>query len=214
MIAGVCGGVAEFFNVDPTIVRLLWFLSIFFGGAGILLYVVAMIIIPTNPSGEVGRVVNSSPGYFWGFLLIGLGALLLLHNFDLVPPLFWWDFSWKMAVALVLIVIGAILVLTYIRERSAPPAAAAGKGATERRTDRRKLYRSLHERKIFGVCGGMGEYFDIDPSIIRLLFVFITLYSFGFGILAYLLLAIVTPEERLALPAMESSLGQAGTSAV
>jgi phage shock protein C len=48
MIAGVCGGIAEYFNVDPTLIRLLWILAIFMG-AGILVYIVGWIIIPENP---------------------------------------------------------------------------------------------------------------------------------------------------------------------
>lgn len=46
MIAGVCGGVAEYFNVDPTIVRLLWVLVTLLGGAGVLLYIVLWIVMP------------------------------------------------------------------------------------------------------------------------------------------------------------------------
>lgn len=45
-IAGVCSGVAEYFNIDPTMVRLLWALSILLWGAGILAYLVAWIIMP------------------------------------------------------------------------------------------------------------------------------------------------------------------------
>ena len=49
MIAGVCGGVAEFFNIDPTLVRLAWILFCAMGGSGILAYLVAAIIIPRSP---------------------------------------------------------------------------------------------------------------------------------------------------------------------
>ena len=45
-IAGVCGGIAEYFNVDSNIIRLLAVLSIFFGGGGIIAYIIAWIIIP------------------------------------------------------------------------------------------------------------------------------------------------------------------------
>jgi phage shock protein PspC (stress-responsive transcriptional regulator) len=50
MIAGVCGGIGEYFDVDPTIIRLLWILFIFAGGAGILAYLVAWIVIPETPN--------------------------------------------------------------------------------------------------------------------------------------------------------------------
>jgi phage shock protein C len=46
IIAGVCSGIAEYFNVDPTLIRLLWLLFSLSGGAGVLAYVIAWIIIP------------------------------------------------------------------------------------------------------------------------------------------------------------------------
>lgn len=48
MIGGVCGGLAEYFNVDVTLVRLIVLVTLFIGGAGILLYVAALLIIPSD----------------------------------------------------------------------------------------------------------------------------------------------------------------------
>lgn len=48
MIAGVCGGIAEYLNIDPTVVRLIWAL-LALGGAGILAYIIAALIIPVKP---------------------------------------------------------------------------------------------------------------------------------------------------------------------
>ena len=45
-IAGVCGGIAEYFNVDPTVVRVLWVIFSLMGGTGILAYIAAALIIP------------------------------------------------------------------------------------------------------------------------------------------------------------------------
>ncbi|MGN0506615.1 MAG: PspC domain-containing protein [Lachnospiraceae bacterium] len=45
-VCGVCGGLAEYANIDPTVVRLLWVLFCFAGGSGILAYIVAAIIMP------------------------------------------------------------------------------------------------------------------------------------------------------------------------
>lgn len=57
----------------------------------------------------------------------------------------------------------------------------------------KKLLRSRRNKMISGVCGGIGEYFNVDATIIRLLFV---LFGFtGSGIIAYIIAAIVIPEE-------------------
>ena len=48
MIAGVCGGVAEYFEIDPTIVRLVWILLCMGAGSGILLYILAAILMPED----------------------------------------------------------------------------------------------------------------------------------------------------------------------
>ena len=49
MIAGVCGGIAEYFDVDPTLIRLLTVIFVLLGGAGVVAYIIAWIIIPKNP---------------------------------------------------------------------------------------------------------------------------------------------------------------------
>ena len=48
MLAGVCGGIAEYFNIDPTVVRLAWVAFCALGGSGILAYILAAIIIPDS----------------------------------------------------------------------------------------------------------------------------------------------------------------------
>lgn len=56
----------------------------------------------------------------------------------------------------------------------------------------KKLYRSNINRKLCGVCGGLAEHFDIDPTIMRLLVVILTLFGGG-GLLIYLICALVIP---------------------
>lgn len=57
----------------------------------------------------------------------------------------------------------------------------------------KKLYKSSVDKKLCGVCGGFAEYFNIDSTIIRLLFVIFVL-CFGTGILAYFIAALVMPD--------------------
>lgn len=49
MLCGVCSGLADYFNIDPTLVRLAWVLLGFMGGSGLLAYIIASIVIPVNP---------------------------------------------------------------------------------------------------------------------------------------------------------------------
>ncbi|MBA1334471.1 MAG: Stress-responsive transcriptional regulator [Firmicutes bacterium] len=57
----------------------------------------------------------------------------------------------------------------------------------------KRLYRSNDNKVIGGVCGGIAEYFDIDPTLVRLLWVLLT-FSVGIGVIAYIVCAIVIPE--------------------
>ena len=57
----------------------------------------------------------------------------------------------------------------------------------------KKLYRSKTDKKLAGVCAGLAEYFDLDPTIARLVFVLIAL--FGPGVVAYIVCALVIPEK-------------------
>lgn len=52
-LAGVCGGIAEYFDIDPTLIRLAWVLFCALGGSGVLAYIIAAIIIPEAPAGGV-----------------------------------------------------------------------------------------------------------------------------------------------------------------
>jgi len=60
----------------------------------------------------------------------------------------------------------------------------------------KRLYKSVKEKKISGVCGGIAEYFGIDPSLVRLGWLLVTIFSALFGgILAYIIAAMVLPSE-------------------
>lgn len=53
VIAGVCGGIAEYFDMNPTLIRLAWILFCALGGSGVLAYIIAAIIIPEKTAGDV-----------------------------------------------------------------------------------------------------------------------------------------------------------------
>ena len=49
MLAGVCGGVAEYFDIDPTLVRVIWAVLSLGGGAGLIAYIICIVLMPENP---------------------------------------------------------------------------------------------------------------------------------------------------------------------
>lgn len=59
-IDGVCGGIAEYFEIDSTLVRLIWIIAIFALGTGLLAYLIAMIIMPVKPKSEPDYIPPSN----------------------------------------------------------------------------------------------------------------------------------------------------------
>ena len=66
----------------------------------------------------------------------------------------------------------------------------------------KKLYRSRSNRMIAGVCAGLADYFNVDPTIIRLVFVLFALAG-GPGLILYIIMAIVVPEEPVGFDSIE-----------
>ena len=59
---------------------------------------------------------------------------------------------------------------------------------------KKRLYKSSTDKKVCGVCGGIADYFDVDPTVIRLIWVIFTLVG-GSGLIAYIIAAIIMPDE-------------------
>lgn len=112
MIGGVCGGIAEYFEIDPVIVRLVAVALFFVGGSAVLAYIIALIIIPYEPfaaasNGSAGAAspspanlsapaaspvqrsaANDSIALFLGILLIIVGVLFLMDNLPFFSPFY------------------------------------------------------------------------------------------------------------------------------
>ena len=59
----------------------------------------------------------------------------------------------------------------------------------------KKLTRSRTDRTIFGVCGGIARYLNVDPTIVRLIWALVSLFSAGLGFIGYLVSALIIPDE-------------------
>jgi len=188
MIGGVCGGMAEYFNIDPNLMRILWVILAFLGGSGVIVYLAALIIVPNNPDQTVPEnrdLVIKDKTLFWGSLLIVVGIFLIFRQIGIFHSFRLWNLPWQSIWAIILIAIGAVLLFNRSREKEEGEDKAGAE---------KKLYRSRKERMVAGVCGGLAEYFDLDVSVIRILWVIGTLMSAGIGVLVYLIMLIVFPE--------------------
>lgn len=128
VIAGVCAGLGEYFEIDPVLVRALFVIALFSGGIGVTLYFVLWIIMPseetvfsshppTEPS-EPSELSETDDSIFsekhkgtvlTGLVLVGLGMFFLIREFF---PMF----SFKFMFPIALIAIGAVIVFTALRK--------------------------------------------------------------------------------------------------
>jgi phage shock protein C len=103
-IAGVCGGLAHYFKIDPALVRILFLAFALAGGASILLYIVLWIAVPAD-GGVQTTPISHAGNEMVAVVLISIGALWLLANvgaFSLID----WRFAWP----LVLVALGVLLL--------------------------------------------------------------------------------------------------------
>jgi phage shock protein C len=187
MIAGVCGGLGQHFQMDATIFRVLFLISILFGGIGILIYFISIIIIPENPAEKQlpakERKASTDTSLLWGTLLLVIGAAFLLDRMDIIPIDYFFSFrySFRFILPLFLVALGIYLI---IRKEN---------GNNKKRV--KKLYRSPKNKMIAGVASGMAAYFNMDPAVMRIIWVIGTILTHGIGIIIYFILALVLPKE-------------------
>lgn len=112
-IGGVCGGLAEYFAIDPAIVRVIFLIAVFLHGTGLLAYAVLWIAVRKRPQGaEIpkDRAIRTSGWwkYAVGLILIAVGAVLLINENWYWMDLDWFVERWWPAL---LIVLGLALIL-------------------------------------------------------------------------------------------------------
>lgn len=192
-IGGVCGGLTDYFNVDANLFRILFILFSFIGGLGIIIYIISMIIVPVNPNEEkIKNRIENDRTIFWALLLIAIGALLLVKEFGVFNYFHFWHLPWSSLWAIFLILIGLLLIFSSSRK---VPIEKDGGQPSESTSVLNEIHRSRSDRMLAGVCAGIANYFKIDPSIVRLLWVLASLASVGLGILVYVVLIFVIPEQ-------------------
>lgn len=204
-VAGVCGGIGETFRIDVGVVRVIWLFSVFLTlGVTLIPYIVLALLIPNEtpehasakvvPTSDLWERIRSNSAFLWGALLLLIGGVLLLNNFDLLP---WrlealWRGFWALLLPVALIALGVFLVLSFTGHapdwRHWRELRASG--------SRLPLRRSRSDRAAAGVCGGLAAYLGVDSLLVRIAWVVISVLTVGtVGLVVYLLAVFFIPLE-------------------
>ncbi|MBN1550937.1 PspC domain-containing protein [bacterium] len=204
MLDGVCGGVAEYFGTDSTLVRVAWFAVCFFNGIGLWAYIISAIVMPPNPEHkdlEDKEKKTHSPHIVWGIILIVLGFLFLTRGFHFpfcfhfpFPWFHWWDFSWEFVGPSILIILGIAYIIHVLhQEKSGDQAATHTEQNIE--NDRKRIYRPLNERMVAGVCSGIAIHWNIDPTWVRIAYASVAILTQIIPMaIVYVVLIVVIPK--------------------
>jgi phage shock protein PspC (stress-responsive transcriptional regulator) len=206
MIDGVCGGLAEYLGADVTLVRILWLVSVFLKGLGLIAYFLAMIIVPVNPEHKnlkEEEKTKRNPALIWGGILIIFGLLLLFQQWDFpldwdFPMIFpfypWWHIPWGTLWPLSFIILGiAYIAFILKKDKKEERGKSVEKGGMAGR-----LCRTPDDKLLGGVCGGIGRHWNIDPTLVRICFVVLALMTnLLVWIVLYIALLFVLPQETV-----------------
>ncbi len=207
ILGGVCAGLAEYTNWDLTLIRIIWALSIFFNGLGVLAYVIAFIILPFNPQNSPGKNKNQNKknsDIIIGLILLVLGIFWISHgrlswtffHFPALPFVFMPFFPWRVFWPLTLIALGVLfLVFTANNRKQINDSADLNENGSENETE--GFYRVREGRIFGGVCTGLSDKFNLDVSIIRIALVILAVLNYFLPLIAvYILLMIFLPEKQ------------------
>ena len=220
LVAGVCGGVAEYLNWNPVLVRVIWVVATFATwGGGFLAYVLLAMFLPTGtnavwPTEATGTGTEPEGHELGSRHPDGLGGLWLLANLGILPGIwrgFWGTIGILFWPALLIGAGYLLLRANSEKDLDKEVAGAARKvkdafgdklpsgdqvksGFSSMRTSV-PLRRSGTNKMFMGVCGGIGEKFGIDANLVRLIWAAFALGTMGLGAVLYVLVGLFLPED-------------------
>ncbi len=209
VFGGVCGGLADSLGISEGLVRLFTLgLIILTGGTALALYLLFWLFLPvgTKEEGQTAEPtisLRAKHGRWFAYGIIGFGAVLLAANLGL--------FKMAASVAHIFLVPGILILIGFLilrrfhnkavrQDFKAFRAQAQSASSTAKRWRENVhqkpmgLHRSRRDRVFAGVCGGLGEVLAVDPLLVRLAYIIVSVMT-GFVLMAalYLILALVLP---------------------
>ncbi len=176
---GVCGGIADYLNINPLLLRLIFVLTAVLGGWGIIAYAVCFVLIPEHPSAkEKGFANRLFTQRAFGFILIGIGLYYWL------PPFGIFNFVREISITKSLFLSGLIIIFGIIVFINIPKKRVDEKILPSR------IYRNNKDKRLLGVCAGLADYLQTDVNLIRILFILVSFITLGLSFLFYLIVGI------------------------
>ena len=184
IVLGVASGIAEYLNISPLFIRVLFVFTALLGGWGIIAYVISLFLIPEHPSIKIkGKFARLNSPSFLGFVLVIIGLYNWIPPFGIFRYLDAYNYSDSILFGLAGIALGGFILIK-------------GKVNHETKPNRpKKLYRSKDERRLLGVCKGFAVYLDADVNIIRMLLIFLSFVTLGLTAILYLVIGYFIPNE-------------------
>lgn len=206
VIGGVASGIANYFDIDTIVVRIVFILTAFLGCFGVPAYIIAWVIVPKdNSEKEPSKEKSNQSTLIWGAMFVILGFIILGRQFywwdygDFYYNLHWhpWtffsiDFDFFIPVALIL---AGIFYIVKTRKNKKDSGETPKQNPGENKMGK-KLTRSVNDKMVGGVCGGLAKYLNLDPSVVRIGFALLTIGSgFFTGVIVYAAMIFIVPEE-------------------
>lgn len=190
MLFGVCGGLAQYFKINSAVIRLIAIILFFPFGLGAMIYIILAFVIPTQrgdselPPFEE-KLIRYEKKLFTGWFFISAGIVILLNNISTISLINFSRFFENKFFPFLLIALGLLL---FTKDNKLTEEVMNS-------TEPKKLTLS-NDKKIFGICGGIAEYLNVDPTIVRILWVVFLFASFGMALILYIVLKFIIPPKE------------------
>lgn len=189
IILGVCGGMGEYFSIEPVFFRLMFLFSILMGGWGIIIYLIAALLMPKNKEQneiddeQIEKIQKSNNVTLIAGVILLAGLYIIFDDFG------YFNFLSRIGIPsefILVLLIGVIIFFLFslhipVKETKELPAGFS-----------RKTGNALFG----GVCSGFAAYLGVSPTIMRLITVFLSFITLGFPVLIYLYFLASVPKEN------------------
>lgn len=182
VIGGVCSGIANYLGKDVSTIRLIALLTLLFGGLSVVVYLIMAVLMPyeivLRPISKEEKILQRRENFKTVF-----GGLLMLIGLHYSLSYFGISVTFPHGVVFPISIVAIALGIFFLSNNSSINDIAAV-------NQPEKFYRSRTNRKLMGVCGGLGEYLGVDSSSLRIIFLVSTFLTLGLFAALYLLIGL------------------------